>query len=39
MTIKNIMQKELMTVTKTDTIEDVLKIMTEKKINGLPIQK
>lgn len=37
MTIKDIMQKELMTVTKKDTIEDVLKIMTEKKINGLPV--
>lgn len=37
MTIKDIMLKELITVSPTDTIKDVLKIMTERKINGLPV--
>ncbi len=37
MIIKDIMPNELITVSKTDTIENVLKIMTEKKLNGLPV--
>ncbi len=31
------MEKEFVTVRETDPIENVLKIMTEKKVNGLPV--
>ncbi|ACL20605.1 putative signal transduction protein with CBS domains [Desulfitobacterium hafniense DCB-2] len=37
MRIGAVMEKEFVTVRETDPIENVLKIMTEKKVNGLPV--
>ncbi|BAE83248.1 MULTISPECIES: CBS domain-containing protein [Desulfitobacterium] len=37
MKIGAVMAKEFVTVRETDPIENVLKIMTEKKVNGLPV--
>ncbi len=37
MRIGAVMEKEFVTVRETDPIENVLKIMTEKKANGLPV--
>lgn len=37
MRIRGVMEKEFCMVRETDPIENVLKIMTEQKINGLPV--
>ena len=37
MRIGEVMVKEIFMVRETDPIENVLKIMTEKKVNGLPV--
>jgi CBS domain-containing protein len=37
MQIGDVMIKEIYMVREKDTIEDALKIMTEKKVNGLPV--
>lgn len=37
MRIRGVMEKEFFMVRETDPIENVLNIMTEKKINGLPV--
>lgn len=37
MKVRDVMIKDHFTVRETDLIEDVLKIMTEKKFNGLPV--
>ncbi|NMA69448.1 MAG: CBS domain-containing protein [Desulfitobacterium sp.] len=37
MQVRDVMVKDHFMVRETDLIEDVLKIMTEKKINGLPV--
>lgn len=37
MKVRDVMIKDHFTVRETDLIEDVLKIMTEKKLNGLPV--
>lgn len=37
MKIGEVMVKEIFMVRETDTIENALKIMTDKKVNGLPV--
>lgn len=37
MLVKDIMKSATLTLKATDTIEDALKIMTEHKVNGLPV--
>ncbi|NLJ72401.1 MAG: CBS domain-containing protein [Syntrophomonadaceae bacterium] len=37
MTIKDIMQNDFIPLKATDTVEDALKIMTDNKVNGLPV--